>query len=163
MNPTLVFPLSDKAIMHQWPIDYVRLEYKLVDPEARVPYRKRETDAGYDIFSIEDMIIKPHSTENIRTGIIVVCPQGYYYTVEGRSSMWIAGVAPFHGIIDTGYTGQLFVRLMNISDVDYHVKKFDRIAQIILHKTYSAVFIEVDEFSAEYSQRGEAGFGSSGR
>ncbi|MFA5767773.1 MAG: hypothetical protein WC919_07695, partial [Candidatus Paceibacterota bacterium] len=94
MNPTLVFPLADKAILRQWPIDYVRLEYKLVDPEARVPYRKRETDAGYDIFSIEDVTIKPHSTENIRTGIIVACPKGYYYTVEGRSSMWNAGVAP---------------------------------------------------------------------
>jgi dUTP pyrophosphatase len=163
MNPTLVFPLADKETIHQYPADYVRLEYKLVDPEARVPYRKRDTDAGYDIASIEDITIKPHSTENIRTGIIVVCPAGYYYTVEGRSSMWIAGVAPFHGIIDTGYTGQLFVRLMNISDVDYHVKKFDRIAQIILHKTHSAAFVEVDEFSDAYNQRGEAGFGSSGR
>lgn len=163
MNPTLVFPLADKETIHQYPADYVRLEYKLIDPEARVPYRKRETDAGYDVFSIEDVFIKPHSTENIRTGIIVTCPKDYYIVVEGRSSMWVAGVAPFHGILDTGYNGPLFVRLFNISDVEYHVKKFDRIAQIILHKTYNAAFIEVDEFSEGYNQRGEAGFGSSGR
>jgi dUTP pyrophosphatase len=163
MNSTLVFPLSDKETIHQYPADYVRLEYKLVDPEARVPYRKRETDSGYDIFSIEDVFIKPHSTENIKTGIIITCPSGYYYTVEGRSSMWIAGVAPFHGIIDATYTGLLFVRLFNVSDVEYHVKKFDRIAQIILHRTYNAAFVEVDEFSEGYNQRGEAGFGSSGR
>jgi dUTP pyrophosphatase len=162
MNPTLVFPLADKEI-HQYPANYVRLEYKLVDPEARAPYRKRETDAGYDVASIENITIKPHGTENIKTGIIVTCSKGYYITVEGRSSMWSAGVAPFHGILDTGYNGPLFVRLFNISDVDYHVKKFDRIAQIILHRAYSAAFVEVDEFSAEYNQRGIAGFGSSGR
>jgi dUTP pyrophosphatase len=163
MDPTLVHTLADKEKkkIQRYPVDYIRLEYKLVDLEARVPYRKRETDAGYDIFSIEDVVIKPHSTENIKTGIIVVCPQGYYLVVEGRSSMWVNGVAPFHGILDTGYSGQLFVRLMNISDVDYHVKKHDRIAQIIIHKAHSAVFVEVDEFS--YNQRGEKGFGSSGR
>lgn len=159
----MVFPLADEETVVRYPAGFVRLEYKLVDPEAKVPFRKRETDAGYDIYSIEDVTIKPHSTENIKTGIIVVCPQGYYIVVEGRSSMWVNGVAPFHGILDTGYTGPLFVRLMNISDVDYHVKKHDRIAQIILHKAYSAVFVEVDEFSDGYNQRGEAGFGSSGR
>jgi deoxyuridine 5'-triphosphate nucleotidohydrolase len=163
MNATLVFPLSEKKQIVQYPEDFVRLEFKLIDPEARVPYRKRDTDSGYDVYSIEDVTIKPHSTENIRTGIIVACPAGWYYTVEGRSSMWIAGVAPFHGIIDATYTGPLFVRLFNMSDAEYCIKKHDRVAQIILHKAYNAAFVEVEEFSTTHNQRGAAGFGSSGR
>lgn len=141
----------------------VRLEYKYLSDEARLPYRKRDTDAGYDIYSIEDVVIEPHDTKNIQTGIVVVCPPGYYMTVEGRSSMWSNGVAPFHGIIDGTYTGPLMVRLMNVSNNTYHVKKHDRIAQIVLHKIISAFFKEVDEFSPHYTQRGNAGFGSSGR
>ena len=163
MDPTLVFPLADKETIRQYPSDYVRLEFKLVDPEARVPYRKRETDAGYDLFSIEAVTIQPHSTENIRTGIIVVCPQGWQLLIEGRSSVWINGVAPFHAVIDSTYIGEMMVRLMNVSDIPYHIEKHDRIAQFVLHRAHSAVFFEVEQFSAEYDQRGKAGFGSSGR
>jgi deoxyuridine 5'-triphosphate nucleotidohydrolase len=162
MNTALVFPLSEKNQI-QCPEEFVHLEFKCIDPEARIPYRKRDTDSGYDVYSIEDVTIKPHSTENIQTGIIVACPAGWYYTVEGRSSMWISGVAPFHGIVDATFTGPLFVRLFNMSDVEYCVKKHDRVAQIILHRAHNAVFVEVEEFSAAYNQRGTAGFGSSGR
>jgi dUTP pyrophosphatase len=162
LNPTLVFPASESEI-HVYPSDYVRLEFKRVHRDARVPYRKRETDAGYDLFSIEEVTIKPHSTENIRTGVIVVCPKGWQLLIEGRSSVWINGVAPFHAVIDSTYTGEMMVRLMNVSDTPYHIEKHDRIAQFVLHKAYSAVFVEVDEFSPDYNQRGEAGFGSSGR
>jgi dUTP pyrophosphatase len=163
MNPTLVFPLADKAILCQWPIDYVRLEYKLIHPDAKVPFRKRTTDAGYDLHSIDEIDIQPHATANVRTGIIVVCPEGHYLVVEGRSSMYLNCVAPFHAIIDSTYTGEMMVRLMNIGDTIYHVNKHDRIAQVIIHKAYNAAFVEVEEFSDKYNQRGEAGFGSSGR
>lgn len=145
------------------PANYVRLEFKLAHPDAKIPFRKRITDAGYDIHSIESVCIDPHCTQNIHTGIIVVCPEGYFITVEGRSSMWSNGVAPFHGILDSGYQGELMVRLMNISDDQYTVEKHDRIAQIVLHQALNAVFVEVETFSKEYSQRGLAGFGSSGR
>jgi len=145
------------------PGDYVRLEYKLIHPDAKVPFRKRTTDAGYDLYSIDEIDIQPHATENVRSGIIVVCPEGYYLVVEGRSSMYLNCVAPFHAIIDSTYTGEMMVRLMNIGDAVYHVKKYDRIAQIIIHRAYNADFVKVDEFSDVYDQRGKAGFGSSGR
>ncbi|MCK9558753.1 MAG: dUTP diphosphatase [Candidatus Cloacimonetes bacterium] len=161
MSETLVFPLGSP--IHIVPPDYVRLEYKLIHKDAKVPFRKRETDAGYDLHSIDDVDIQPHETENIRSGIILACPAGYYLVVEGRSSMYLNCVAPFHAIIDATYTGEMMVRLMNIGDTVYHVKKHDRIAQVVIHKAYSAAFVEVDEFSDAYNQRGTAGFGSSGK
>jgi dUTP pyrophosphatase len=77
--------------------------------------------------------------------------------------MYLNCVAPFHAIIDSTYTGEMMVRMMNIGDTAYHVKKHDRIAQVIIHKAYNADFVEVEEFSEAYNKRGTAGFGSSGR
>lgn len=141
----------------------VRLEFQKVHPDGQLPWRKRETDAGYDIASIHDAVIPPHATVNIKTGIKVACPSGYFYAVEGRSSMWKVGVAPYRGIIDANYTGDLELTLYNISDVPYTVKKGDRVAQIILYSQIHAEFVEVETFSPDYNKRGELGFGSSGR
>ena len=144
----------------------IRLEYKLLDEKAKPPFRKRSTDAGYDISSIEDIIIKPHCSVDISTGIAIAAPSGYYFTVDGRSSMSRNGIIPFRGIIDSGYCGHLMVALSNISDKSYEIKCGDRIAQIILHKQYHADFNMVENFGFEYSQRGANGtdgFGSSGK
>lgn len=141
----------------------VRLEFRRVHPDGQMPWRKRETDAGYDIASVQDVVIPPHSAVNIDTGIQVACPAGYYYTVEGRSSMWSQGVSPYRGIIDGTYCGDLKIALYNISDVPYYVKKGERIAQIIMHEIIHADFEQVEEFSPEYNVRGVAGFGSSGK
>lgn len=141
----------------------VRLEFKKVHPDAQVPWRKRETDAGYDIASIHDAIVLPHSTANIKTGIKVACPPGYFYAVEGRSSMWKMGIAPYRGIIDSTFNGDLELTLYNISDVPYQVMKGDRVAQIIIYPMIHAEFTEVVLFSPDYDRRGSDGFGSSGR
>ncbi len=140
-----------------------RLEYQLISPLARPLYQKRSTDAGHDIYSIVDAVVAPHSICSIATGIKVVCPDGFYLTVEGRSSMLIGGVAPIRGIIDSGYTGELIVVLFNHSNIPYEVETGDRIAQIIVHRMTSVDLVAVSEFSPEYSHRAEAGFGSSGK
>ena len=139
------------------------LEYKLLLPEAHVPTRSRDTDAGHDLYSAEEKLIKPKSGVNIRTGIAISAPPGYYYTIEGRSSMWQKGIMQFSGIIDGTYTGELHVGLLNISDYSFLAKPGDRIAQMIIHKIIQGGFNKVDEWSKNYSLRGEAGWGSSGR
>jgi dUTP pyrophosphatase len=141
----------------------IRLEAKLIHPDAKLPFRKRITDAGHDIYSIEDVVIKAHDMIDVRTGLIVSAPSGYYITVDGRSGMSLHGVMPFRGIIDSGYCGEMKVALMNVSNKDYHVKKHDRIAQIILHKHYQFDVTEVENFSKDYNTRGDVGFGFSGR
>jgi dUTP pyrophosphatase len=70
---------------------------------------------------------------------------------------------PSHGIIDAGYCGELQVALFNYTNDPYEVKKYDRVAQIILHKVYNFDLALVDEFGPDYNSRGIAGFGSSGR
>ena len=150
-----------------------RMECKLLEPDAKFPYRKRETDAAYDIFSYEDVELPPVNRDNpdhhrktlvmVSTGIALSAPPGFYFTIEGRSGLGMAEVVPFRGIIDATYTGELRIGLTNYSDKPYHVKKYERIAQVIVHRQIDMEIVVVDEFSPEYDQRGQAGFGSSGK
>jgi dUTP pyrophosphatase len=141
----------------------VRIECILTRPDAKLPSRSRVTDAGYDLYSIEDVVVEPHKVINIHTGIKLSTPPGYFYTIEGRSSMWQKGVMPFSAVVDATYTGEVMIALLNLTDNNIEIKKYDRVAQIILQKIYGCDIIIVDDFGPEYNQRGTAGFGSSGR
>jgi len=141
----------------------VRLECKLLNNDAVVPTRSRSTDAGYDLSSVINVVIPPGEIKTIDTGIAVSTPPGFYYTIDGRSSLWMKGILPFRGIIDATYTGPLVVVLMNTSDKEYKIDVGDRIAQMIVNKITHCDISVIDEFSPGYDQRGLAGFGSSGK
>lgn len=142
----------------------VKVEYKRLNPLAVLPTKALETDAGYDIYSIENITIHPGSRVNVHAGLAISVPPGWYITIEGRSGMYMRGIYPVQAIIDASYTGEMRVVLMNSSTTPYEVKIGDRIAQMIIHKSESMFnFVEVNEFSEQYSLRGPKGFGSSGR
>lgn len=142
---------------------HVCLQIKLIHPDAKIPAKSRPTDAGYDISSVDDVVLEPGKATLVHTGIKLAAPPGWYYTVDGRSSLWLIGIEPNRGIIDSTYCGEMVVSLVNFATEPYHVRKGERIAQVILHRQYDAEFEEVDEFSPEYNQRGEKGFGSTGK
>lgn len=156
---------------HQYQHVQVRLEVQLLsrDPDTgksllpKLPFRSRLTDAGYDLYAAEDAILPSGRSTMVKTGIIIAAPPGFYYTIEGRSSLWMQGIFPNRGIIDATYCGQVVVSLVNVSGSDFHIKLHDRIAQLILHRQYDANFVEVDAFSQQYNQRGKNGFGSTGK
>jgi dUTP pyrophosphatase len=141
----------------------VNMEVKLEHDEAKLPFRKRETDAGYDIYSVEQLTLSPNRATIVRTGIHIAAPPGFYYTIEGRSSLWMKGIFPNRGIIDATYTGEVVVSLVNVNEGPFLIDVGDRIAQIILHRQYDADFKVVKEFSPCYDERGTDGFGSSGK
>ena len=141
----------------------IRMEVRLVDSNAKLPYRSRGTDVGYDIYSVECVDLLPQSATLVKTGIQISAPPGYYYTIEGRSSLWSQGIFPNRGIIDSTYCGDVLISLVNVNNTKFCVNIGDRIAQIILHKQYDAEFAVVQEFSDLYNQRGTNGFGSTGR
>lgn len=139
------------------------MEYRFIDKNASVPYKTRKSDAGLDIASCIDVVIPPRSVVNVRTGLQMAPPNGWYYTIDGRSSLFKKGIVPFRGIIDSGYTAEIFIALYNSTDTPYEVHRGDRIAQATIHRTYDFKLIEVDEFSQEYKIRGDKGWGSTGR
>lgn len=142
----------------------IRLECKLLCPDAKLPTKVRATDAGYDIYTVDSGIINPHTSKSFGTGLALTCPPGWYYSIAGRSGLFTKGIWPNVGTIDATYNGPLTVQLNNGSDTPYEVHKFDRVAQILLHRIHQVDIVIVDQFSAEYiSDRGTNGFGSSGR
>jgi len=141
----------------------VRFECVIEHPQAKLPFRKRTTDAGHDVYSVTEIIIQPSSVVNIETGLRVSPPPGFYLTVDGRSSLFKEGVVPFRGIIDATYTGPLLISLYNSSNKQFEVNIGDRVAQLTIHKIHHADFVEVKEFSPIYKFRGNEGWGSSGR
>ncbi len=146
-----------------YPADHIRLEIQLTHPDAEFPYRSLDTDVGYDIASIESVILQPGTMTMVNTGLRIAAPPGFYWTIEGRSNLAIIGIVPSRAIIDATYCGDVTVNLINYTKEPYQVKMGHRIAQFILHKQHHAYFVEVANFSPEYNQRGTRGFGSTGR
>jgi dUTP pyrophosphatase len=142
---------------------YVRMETKIVHEAGQLPFRKRTSDAGYDVHSVEHIIIAPGTSASVDTGIIVSPPEGAYFTIEGRSSVFAAGVTPYRGIVDGTYQGPLKVILMNNSSKSYEVRPTDRIAQLVLHPIVHGDFIKIDEFTPIENGRMDNGWGSSGK
>ena len=141
----------------------IRMEIQRMSADAKIPSRSRTTDAGYDLYSIEEKTLAPGVATIVRTGIKLSAPPGYYYTIEGRSSLWSKGIFPNRGVIDATYCGEIVVSLVNVNPQPYVVNSGDRIAQILIHEQHSAYFDEVTEFGPEYNVRGLNGFGSSGK
>ena len=149
-----------------------RVECRIINPNGRIPSRNRHTDAGYDLYSSEDITIPAcvlqYSNiieighQQIHTGIQISVPQGHYYTIECRSGLSLKYLIPVRNIIDTAYSGEIVVNMLNYTHTPHTVKCGDRIAQIIYHTSVDIDLTVVDEFSADYNIRGDNGFGSSG-
>ena len=125
------------------------------------PSRAHESDVGYDLATSEGIHIPPGVEVLVPTNIAFQFPPGVWGLLAGRSSAGGRGLAVAQGIIDPGYTGPIFARVVNFTDRKVVVHRGDRIIQMVLHQAYTPPMLRVDEFDA--TDRGSAGFGSSGR
>ena len=126
------------------------------------PVRAHTGDAGADLKAASDYSIRPHTAELINTGVKVAIPHGYFGMLVSRSghSKQRISLANRVGIIDTTYRGNIMVRLENLSDEVFNIKKYDRIAQLIIVPCLLPEFIFFEEL--DETERGEGGFGSTG-
>lgn len=141
------------------------LRVQRLDPAARLPGHANEGDAGYDLYALEAAELGPGERSMVGTGIAVEIPPGHAGLVLPRS-----GTAARHGIalvnapglIDSGYRGELRVLLLNTDRSEpFRVQPGDRIAQLVLVRVETPAVEEVAALTR--SDRGEDGFGSSGR
>lgn len=132
---------------------------------ATLPSRAHEGDAGLDLYASEAATLAPGARESVGTGIAVEIPEGHAGMVLPRS-----GLAARHGItlvnapglIDSGYRGELRVLLLNTDrNEPFEVAPGDRIAQLLITPCAEVSPVEAVELSV--SERGNGGFGSSGR
>lgn len=139
---------------------------KKLNPAAQLPLRGSEQAAGYDLRACleNDVTIAPGATVLVGTGLAFALPQGYFGGVFARSGLSVKqGLRPANcvGVIDSDYRGECMVALHNDSDTPRTVTNGDRIAQLVILPYLAVDFSEVTEL--DDTQRGEGGFGSTGR
>lgn len=128
---------------------------------AKAPSRAHATDAGLDLYAMHGGLVRARQTATFHTGVHVELPKGTMGILQPKSGLMLKRDLLTFGIVDEGYNGEILVHMFNISDEDYHVYAGDKISQmIIVPVLYEPVEI-VDEISG--GERGDAGFGSTGR
>jgi dUTP pyrophosphatase len=139
------------------------LKVKKLKPEAKLPTKNNLSDAAFDLYASEGINVPNSQVTKINTGIAVEIPKGYYGQIFDRSSMGAKGLTVFGGVIDSGYRGEVIVCLHNTAkDFSWHtVSPGDKIAQMVILPVPEMQVVEVQEL--EESDRGEKGFGSSGK
>jgi dUTP pyrophosphatase len=143
----------------------VRLSVKVLDPGLSLPRYARAGDAGLDLLAAEDVALEPGARAAVSTGIAIAVPRGYAGFVHARSGRALdegLALANAPGLIDSGYRGEVKVIVVNLDPTRLIlIKRGEKIAQLVLQPVEEARMEVVDELPA--SDRGESGFGSSGR
>ena len=142
----------------------VELKIQLLDERLPMPRYQHQGDAGLDLPSRIDLVIEPGERAMIPTGIAVAIPPGYAGFVLPRS-----GLASRHGIalvnspglVDSGYRGEIAIVMINTDKREaFHIKRGDRIAQLVIQRVEDVSIIRVNEL--DETSRGAGGFGSTG-
>lgn len=127
-----------------------------IDP---VPSYAHKGDAGLDLACVDGVTLKKGDVEDIPLGVSIQPPPGMWYLLHGRSSAINRGLHVFTGIIDFGYRGPLFARVMALKDTEVEVG--DRLVQAVLFPLTRAGEVAYAEELADHT-RGVNGFGSTG-
>ncbi|SOB90657.1 dUTP diphosphatase [Pseudobutyrivibrio ruminis] len=133
---------------------------------AKLPERGSVSAAGYDLFAdvAEDVIIAPHETKMIGTGLAMEIPEGYFGGIFARSGLSAKeGLRPANcvGVVDSDYRGEIKVALHNDGEQARVITPAEKIAQLVVVPFLSVDFNEVSNLSD--TARGEGGFGSTGK
>ena len=134
-----------------------------LDPGAYMPTRAHEWDAGLDLYAMRDMWIRPQSSEFFNTGVHVQIPRGFAGLVKSRSGLMRRNDSTTDGTIDADYTGSIGVSLFNHGRADLFIKAGDRIAQLVIVPCLRPKLQVVAVSELEETERGDSGFGSTGK
>jgi dUTP pyrophosphatase len=166
-------------------VSSLKINFVKLHSDAVKPQQAKAGDAGYDLFALESVLIRPFERKLVKTGIAAQIPKGYYGRIAPRSGLaWKSGIDVLGGVIDSGYRGDIGVILINhevseflstlistsLSDKafkslfglpgEFRINKGDKIAQLIIENCHCVEWQETSRL--EESTRAEGGFGSSG-
>lgn len=133
----------------------------MLDEGAKMPMFAHRWDGGLDLYSNEDGYIRSNQYRTFDTGTHIEIPAGYVGLIRSRSGLMVNHGITTDGTIDAHYTGSIKICLFNHGGSRYEVKKGDKIAQIVITKCEHPILELVD--SLEETDRGDNGFGSTGR
>lgn len=143
-----------------------KVNIKKLTDTAKTPTRGSEHAAGYDLYADtkNQVMISPHETEKIGTGLAIEIPDGYFGAIFARSGLAAKeGLRPANcvGVCDSDYRGEYIIAVHNDSDQPRVIDPGERIAQLVVMPYLAVTFEEVTELTD--TNRGEGGFGSTGK
>ena len=138
-----------------------------LDAGAYKPTKAHATDAGFDLYLKEDLVIKrTQSCLTVDTGVHILIPAGFVGLVQPRSSISKKAFQIHTGVIDAGYTGSIKINIQWIDkkcnqNLFHTFERGERIAQLVIVPIPEIEFRQVANLPR--TDRGSNGFGSSGR
>lgn len=133
----------------------------VLDKGAFAPERAYDTDAGLDLRTPIDVTIPPRGSAVINTGVHIELPPNTAGMLKSKSGLNVKCGITSEGVIDVGYTGAIVVKLYNHSDEIMTFKRGDKITQLVIVPVLAPAIEIVD--SLDETERGDNGFGSSGK
>jgi dUTP pyrophosphatase len=163
----MLITLIDKSLLSVYelvknPRERISVKIQKISEDAVIPTYAHDSDAGCDVYAIEETVLKPHETVLVKTGIKVGIPLGYELQLRPRSGTSLKTnirIANTPGTIDANYRGEVGVICTNTGNLSYTINKGDKIAQMIIAKSPMIKWEEVTEL--DETDRAENGFGSS--
>ncbi|MES2213734.1 MAG: dUTP diphosphatase [Patescibacteria group bacterium] len=140
----------------------MEVQIKKINDEAIIPAFAKAGDAGMDVFCNETVTLMPGQIVRVKTGIAMHIPEGCAGLFWDKSGLSMNhGLKTLGGVIDSGYRGEVLVGMINLGTEAYTIEKGNKVAQMIIQKVEHPEIREV-EILAD-SERGESGFGSTGK
>ena len=139
----------------------MELKVKKIHPDAKLPVYQHKGDAGLDLFSSIDCVLKAGEVRPIPTGIKVAVPENHVGLIWDKSGLSLEGVHRLAGVVDAGYRGEVQVVMVNLGKKPFVVKKGMKIAQLLIQQVVEVKVVEKQELDS--TTRGEKGFGSTGK
>lgn len=138
----------------------MKMKVKL-DPGAKMPTRAYEADAGYDLYANQSCTIFPGKSKVFDTGVHVQIQMGYVGMIKSKSGLNVKHGITSEGVIDSGYTGSICVKLYNHGLNPVPIEIGQKISQLVILPIFTPELELVDEL--EDTDRGSGGFGSTGK
>jgi dUTP pyrophosphatase len=143
------------------PLNYTKLNSDVIDP-----FYNYESDSGFDLYSTEEITIKPLGRALIPTGLSFDIKDGYEIQVRSKSGLAINQglfVLNSPGTVDSGYLGEVKVILFNTNSESFTITKGMKVAQAVLCPVVGGKWVElINTESLPKKDRGDNGFGSTG-
>lgn len=133
----------------------------VLDKWAKMPTRAHATDAGLDLYARETQIVPARESAIFNTGVHIELPPNTAGFLKSKSGLNVKHGITSEGVVDVGYVGSIVVKLYNHSGYDYTVNEGDKISQLVIVPILTPELELVD--SLEDTERGNGGFGSTGR
>lgn len=138
------------------------LKIKRINSDAVLPKFAKKGDAGFDLFSVVTIKIKPGERVQVPTGLEMEIPKNHVGLIWDKSGISHKnGLKTLGGVIDSGYRGEILIGITNLSKKSFVFKKGEKVAQMIIQKHEHILIKEVKKLSE--TERGKTGFGSSGK